>query len=230
VEKTREALLDRYHQAHEITFAVAGISDPECQAKAQDLLAGTKRTLALLQQGFIPLDEAEFYPEGAKYCDLASRQVRAVDPLTPGWHSRGALVNFYQANLRALERGVPMTRIFVASHEELTDPEVQKVLLSQFQDGIEVRIAFRDELPTASDISGRDTNSSCNFAIYDDQAVTEVFAQPGKYFGRKTSQPQEVAKYQRLFHLIEHNSHVIEVAEGRLIVAGEVIPPYALAS
>lgn len=230
VEKTREVLLDRYHQAHEITFAVASISDPECQAKAQDLLAGTKRTLALLQQGFIPLDEAEFYPEGAKYCDLANRQVRAVDPLTPGWHSRGALVNFYQANLRALERGVPMTRIFVASHEELTDPEVQKVLLSQFQDGIEVRIAFRDELPTASDISGRDTNSSCNFAIYDDQAVTEVFAQPGKYFGRKTSQPQEVAKYQRLFHLIEHNSHVIEVAEGRLIVAGEVIPPYALAS
>ena len=187
VEKTREELLDRYHQAHEITFAVAGISDPECQLRAQD-------------------------------------------PLTPGRHSRGTLVNFCQANLRARERGVPITRIFVAGREELADPEVQKVLLGQSQDGIEVRIAFRDELPTASDISGRDTNSSCNFAIYDDQAVTEVFAQPGKYFGRKISQPAEVAKYQRLYHLIEHSSHAIETEEGRLIVAGEVIPPYALAS
>jgi len=78
-----------------------------------------------------------------------------VDPITSGWLTRGVLVNFYQANLRALERGVAITRIFVTSREELAEPDIQKVLFGQYNDGIEVRIAFRDELPSASVISGR---------------------------------------------------------------------------
>ena len=32
LEKTRHELTDQYHQAHELTFALAQISDPECQA------------------------------------------------------------------------------------------------------------------------------------------------------------------------------------------------------
>ena len=107
MEKTRHELIGQYHQAHEVTFAIAQISDAECRTKAEAMLSGIKRTIMLLQHGFIPLDETEFYLEGAKCSDLASRRQKAVDPMTHGWHTRGALDNFYQSNLRALERGEP---------------------------------------------------------------------------------------------------------------------------
>lgn len=223
IEKTREGLLEQYHHAHELTFALAQVSDPECQAKAHEIMAGAKRTISLLQQGYIPLDENEFYLEGAKCSDQATRQIKAVDPLTIGWGTRGALLNFYQANLRALDRGVKISRIFVVSREELSDPEAQKVLLTQYRDDIDVRIAYRDELPTASDISGRDTNSSFDFAIYDDRVATDVFVQPGKYFGRKNSEPAQVGKYLHLYDLIEHSSHAITVEDERVVLAADIL-------
>jgi hypothetical protein len=224
LEQTREILLDQYHQAHELTFAVARMTDPECQAKAHVVVAGVKRTLALLQQGYIPLDETEFYMKGAKYSDESAHRIKAVDPITAGWDSRGAILNFYQANLRAVERGARFTRVFVVNREDLADAEVQKVLLTQLRDGIEVRIAYRDELPAAGDISGRDTASSFDFAIYDDLVATEVFSQPGKYFGRKTRVPGLVADYQRLFDLIEHSSHTLAIDEERVILAADILP------
>ena len=224
IEKTREGLLDQYHHAHEVTFAIARINDPECQIKAHELMASTMRTVSLLQQGYIPMDETEFYLEGAKQMEQAVHHTKAVDPLTTGWDSRGVLLNFYQANLRALERGAKITRIFVANREAIIEPEVQKVLLAQYNDNIDVRIAFRDELPSASDISNRDTNSSFDFAVYDDRVVTDVFSQPGKYFGRKTNQPAEVAKYLHLFDLIEHSAHAVTLEEDKIILAGDIIP------
>jgi hypothetical protein len=224
LEKTRHVLVDQYHQAHELTFALAQISDPECQLRAQDLLAGSKRTISLLQQGFIPLDETEFYLEGAKCSDMAQHRIKAVDPITAGWLSRGALVNFYQSNLRALDRGVAITRIFVMNREELTDPDVQKILLTQYADDIDVRIAFRDELPTtANNHSGRDTNSSYDFAIYDDTVSTEVFPHTGIYFGRKTAQTVNVERYQRLYELIEHSAHAVVMEDEQILLASDVI-------
>lgn len=227
VGKTREELAALYLQAHEIPAALARISDGECQAKAQELVAGTMKNIALLQQGYIPLDEIEFYHEGARLSNQATARIKAVDPLSPGWLSRGALLNFYQANLRALDRGVKITRIFVTSREGLADPEVQKVLLAQHLDDIDVRLAFREELPSTVDISGRDTNSSFDFAVYDDRAVTDVFAQAGKYYGRKCSQPAEVAKYLHLFELLEHSAHPVTVEDDRIVPSSELL---ALAS
>jgi len=222
IEQTREKLIDQYDHAHEINFTIAQMTDPECRNKAHEIMAGAKRTLALLLQGYVPLDETEFYMKGTKYIDESHRRVKAVDPVTVGWDSRGALLNYYQANLRALERGVLVTRIFVLNREELTDAEVQKGLLHQLRDGIEVRIVYRDELPTASDISGRDTASSYDFAIYDDKVATEVFSQPGKYFGRKTREPDLVGNYQRLFDLIEHGSHTVAEENDRVVLAADV--------
>ena len=223
IEQTREKLIDQYEHAHEITFTIARMTDPECRAKAHEIVAGAKRTLALLVQGYVPLDETEFYMKGTKYMDESHRRVKAVDPVTVGWDSRGALLNYYQANVRALERGVQVTRIFVLNREELADAEVQKVLLLQLRDGIEVRIAHRDELPTASDICGRDTDSSFDFAIYDDKVATEVFSQQGKYFGRKTRESALVGNYQCLFDLIEHGSHTVAVEDDRVVLAADIV-------
>jgi hypothetical protein len=222
IGKSRGELMHQYNQVHEIPFALAQITDPECQGKAQELLAGTRRTLSLLEKGFIPMEEAEFYLEGAKQSDGAVQTIRAVDPLTVGWLTRGALINFYAANLRALSREVAITRIFVTGRAEIEDPEVGKVLMTQLRDGIDVRIAFREELPAASDFSGRDTSCSCDFAIYDDQAVTDVFAQPGKFYGRKTTRQAEVARYLHLYHLIEHGAHSVTEEDGRIVISSEI--------
>lgn len=224
IEQTREKLIDQYDHAHEIPFAIARMTDPECRNKAHEILAATQRTLALLSQGYLPLDETEFYMKGTKYFDESCHHVKVVDPVTVGWDTRGSLLNYYLANLRALARGVRITRIFVLSREEMTDAEVQKVLLQQLRDGIEVRIAHREELPSPSDISGRDTASSFDFAIYDDKVATEVFSQPGKYFGRKTREPVLVGNYQRLFELVEHSSHIIAVEDNQVIIAADSLP------
>jgi len=224
IEQAREKLTDQYDHAHEITFAIARMTDPECRNKAHEIVAGAQRTLGLLLQGYVPLDETEFYMKGTKYLDESRRRVKAVDPVTVGWDSRGALLNYYQGNVRALERGVAVTRIFVLNREELANEEVQKVLQLQMRAGIDVRIAYRDELPTPSDISGRDTVGSFDFAIYDDTVATEVFSQPGKYFGRKTREPALVANYQRLFDLIEHGSHSVALAEDHVVLAADLLP------
>jgi len=224
LEKTRHELSEQYHQAHELTFALAQISDPECQQRANELLAGNKRTIAMLQQGYIPLDENEFYLEGAKCSDMAQKRIKAVDPITSGWLSRGVLLNFYQSNLRALDRGVAITRIFVMGREELNETEIQKILANQFVDDIDVRIAFREELPsTASNLGGRDTTSSFDFAVYDDQTATEVFPQSGIYFGKKTSQAGNVEHYQRLYELIEHSSHAVVMEGEQVILATDLL-------
>lgn len=221
-EKTRHDLIGQYYQAHEVVFAIARINDAECRNKAEEMLSGIKRTIVQLQLGFIPLNETEFYLEGAKCSDTTIRSLKTVDPITR--HTRGALVNYYQSNLRALERGVSITRIFVMSREELDDPESQKIILTQHRDGIEVRIAFRDELPAASSTtSGRDTNSSFDFAIYDDLTATEVFPQSGTYFGRKTSQSVNVDKFLKFYELVEHCSNTIAVENERILLASSLL-------
>jgi len=224
IEKSREELIELYHQAHELTFAIVRISDPECQSKAQELLASTMGTISLLQQGYIPMDEVEFYLEGAKQMEHAVNHVKTTDRITTEWDSRGVLHNFYQANLRAIERGVRITRIFVIDRENLAEPDFQKVLITQCSGGIDVRVAFHEELPSATDITSRNTDSSFDFAIYDDRVITDVFSKSGKYFGRKTSAPVEVAKYLHLYELVEHSAYAVTLDDDKVILAGEAIP------
>ena len=220
-----DRLSREYHNAHELTFMIAQIGDPECQIKAQELVASTKKDLSLLQHGLIPLDETEFYLAAAKALDQASHHVKAVDPLTDGWETRGALVNFYQANLRALERKTWITRVFVLRRDQLQEPETQKVLLSQLRDGIDVRVAHREELPSNTDAGSWANNCSFDFALYDDRVVTDVYPRPGTYYGIKTCQPKELSKYHHLYDLIEHNSHGVAMNDGVVVLAGGINNP-----
>lgn len=218
IGKVREFLDRRYQMAHEITFALAAVDDPECQAKARELCAQTMRTIRLLQQGSIPLDVTEFYLEGAKCSDQAHRQIMSVDPLTSGWDKRDALINLLRANLHARDRGVGITRIFIASRGDLADPEAQQALLNQIKGGIDVRIAWREDLPASVVASGGDIESSLDFAVYDERVVLDVFVRPGKYYGLKTARPEKVATYLNLFELIRHCAHAAIEKDGELVV------------
>ena len=217
IEKVREYLDQRYQMAHEITFALAAVDDPECQMKGRELCAQTMRSIRLLQQGSIPLDETEFYHEGAKCSDQALRQINSVDPLTAGWDKRDALLNLLQANLHARERGVGITRIFIANRGDLADPVAQRTLLNQIKAGIDVRVAWREDLP-ASVVGGGDIESSLDFAVYDDRLVLDVFVRPGKYYGYKSVNPEKLAKYVNLFGLIKHSAHAATEKDGELVV------------
>jgi hypothetical protein len=223
VEKTRETLVDQYNQAHEITFAIANINDPDCQTKAHEIMASTKRTLSLLQQGRMPLDETEFYLEVTRCSDQTNRTIRTVDPLTTEWITRGSLVNLYQANLRSLEGNIKITRIFVTESDDLTHQDIQSVLHGQFKDGVDIRIAYRKDLPASSDIGGFEGNYSFNFTIHDDNIVTDVIEQSSKYFGMKTREPSLVAKYLHLFDLIEHVAHTVVLENGMIVPATQTI-------
>jgi hypothetical protein len=126
-------------------------------------------------------------------------------------------VNLYQGNLRSLERGTKIMRIFVTDFEDATTQDIQSVLRCQFEDGVDIRIAYRRDLPVTSDMGGFEGNPSFNFTIHDDQIVTDVISQSSKYFGMKTKEPSLVGKYVHLFDLIEHVAHAV-VLENDMVV------------
>lgn len=204
IVRSKRMLANLHHSGYEISEALAAIAEPACREKSRELLKDFKQNLSLLERGYLLLNEAEFYLEGSQALQQTTRHVRAVDPLLVDWDSRGALLNYYQANLSALERGVKITRIFVISRRDCLNQSVQNVLQQQSAAGIKVRIAFREALPLKS---GEGYKNSLDFAVYNDTVVTDREQGNAYYFGTKTHQKSEVEKYIRLFDLINHHSH-----------------------
>jgi hypothetical protein len=206
VKTTQRQLMAVYEGDHGISQALATISDSECQDKSHELLTDFKRHLTQLQQGYLLLNQSEFYLEGVKALEQSTQLVKAVDPLQVDWDSRGSLVNYYQANLNALKRQVKIIRIFVMNRRELENPNVLQTLQQQLGDGVEVRIAYLEDLQSKGS-----TVDSLDFAIYDDQIVTDRNPPNSHYFGKRTTQTTEIEKYQRLFNVIEHHSQPFQV-------------------
>lgn len=213
----REGLADEYRRSHWIALQLSRIRDNDCQEKAREFLVELRKNFAMLEQGHIPLDETELLLEAARNMDQAVGTVKAVNPLNSGWATRGPLVRYYDSNRRAAGRGVAITRIFVMRHEQLEETEVQQLLLNHLNDGIGVRIVFREELPAGGE-GGWAAETSFNFVIFDERLVLDVRKTQGPYYGTRTRVPAEVAKYRRLYDLIDHNSQKA-VREGDRIVA-----------
>lgn len=224
IARSRDLVLARYQSSHSLLTALSLIEDRECQERAHGLLVTTERTLELLRKGYVPLDETEFYLAGAEAMAQSQHKVQAVDPLTLGWDSKGALRNYYLANLRALERGVRITRVFVIRHAELAEPTTQRVLQTQLASGIDVHLAFVEELNVRAGEGGAwPPQASWDFAVYDGRSVTERVGPSGSHFGHKTQRASEVARYRRLFEIIAHNAHPVILQEGRVAPAALAI-------
>lgn len=206
ISHTHESLLNHYKFVYDISAAMLQFKDPEFDRKAGEILVTTKKSLSLLKEGYMPLNESELYLEATKAIKKADSRVKTVDPFIIEWNSRGSLLNYYQVNLEARKRGTHITRIFVINHWDLTDPAVQNVLHSQFQDNIDIRIVYREYLPTG--------NWSFDFVIVNDSIVIDRSSGQVNYAGYKTSVPSEVKKYLHLFDIIEHNSHPILIENG----------------
>jgi hypothetical protein len=214
----REKMLDEYREFHDLPDAMRKIEDPECQLKARQIVGRVARNMSLLQKGYIPMDETEFMMEATKAADAARNELKAVNPLTPGWDTRGVIIKYYQANKRALERGVKISRTFVLRREQLPDPEVQKMLRTHYEDGIEVKVVYRDELPAGGE-AGWAKDCSFNFGMFDSQLVMDVSA-PAPYYGVKTTQRPELLRYQRLLDLVDHASHTVSLRGDEIVQGG----------
>lgn len=217
VIEIRERLLEEYREFHELPDALRRIEDPECLLKAREIISRITRNMFLLERGFIPMDETEFMMEATKAADAAQRSLKSVNPLTPGWDSRGAIIKYYLSNKRAVERGVKVTRTFVMRREQLPDPEVQKMLRTHYEDGIEVKVAYREELPAGGE-AGWAKDCSFNFGMYDDRLVVDVSA-PAPYFGVKTSHRAELARYHHMLALVDHAAHPVTLRDREIVQA-----------
>ena len=215
IGEIREKLLEEYREFHELPDALRRIEDPECLKKAREIVARITRNMSLLQRGFIPMDETEFMMEATKAADAAHRTLKSVNPLTPGWDTKGSIIKYYQSNLRALERGVKVSRIFVLRRDQLIEPEVQKILRTHYEDGIEVKVAYRDELPVGGEV-GWAKDCSYNFGVYDDRLVVDVSA-PAPYYGVRTSQRAELIRYLRMLDLMDHASHAVTLRDEEVV-------------
>jgi hypothetical protein len=213
----RERLVEEYREFHELPDVMRRIEDPECLQKAREIIARITRNMSLLQRGFIPMDETEFMLEATKAADATQQTLKSVNPLTPGWNTVGAIIKYYQANKRALERGVRITRTFVLRRDQLNETDVQKMLRTHYEDGIEVKVVYREELPTGGE-AGWAKNCSFNFGMYDDRLVVDVSA-PAPYYGVRTSQPVELVRYLRMLDLVDHASHAVTLNENVIIQA-----------
>ena len=213
----RERMLEEYREFHELPDAMRRIEDPECLQKAREIIARITRNMSLLQRGFIPMDETEFMLEATKEADATQRTLKSVNPLTPGWDTRGTIIKYYQANKRALERGVKITRTFALRRDQLSEAEVQKLLRTHYEDGIEVKLVYRDELPAGGE-AGWAKDCSFNFAVFDNRLVVDVSA-PAPYYGVRTSQPGELVRYLRMLDLVDHASHAVTLRENEIIHA-----------
>ena len=215
--KIREKLLYEYREFHELPDALRKIDDPECHKKAREIIARITRNMSLLQRGFIPMDETEFMLEATKAADATEHTLKSVNPLTPGWDTRGAIIKYYQSNKRAVERGVKVTRTFVLRREQLHESEAQRMLRTHYEDGIEVKVAYREELTTGGEV-GWTKDCSFNFGVYDDKFVVDVSA-PAPYYGIRTSQRVEVGRYLQILDLVEHAAHAVYLHDNEIVQA-----------
>jgi hypothetical protein len=213
----REKILDDYREFHELPAALHRIDDPDCLAKARQIIDRVTRNMTLLQRGFIPLEETEFMMEATRAAAATEKTIKSVNPLTPGWDTRGSIIRYYQANKQAVTRGVKVTRIFVLWHSQLTEGPVQKMLRTHYQDGIEVRVILRDELPACGEV-GWAKDCSYSFGIFDERMVVDISA-PIPYFGVKTTQRDELFRYLHLFELVDHASHPVALNDDRIVQA-----------
>ena len=204
IMKAQHVLKNFDQSSKDITDVLSAINDPECQLKSGELLRVFKNNLEMLKHNYLLLTEAEFHLEVAKALEQTQHCLKAVVSIQVNEDSQGALFNYYEATLQAMTRGVQITKIFVTRRQELLNRNIQKILYKLHQDGMDVRIAYLEDLQWLSD----DINvHTLNFAIYNDGLITDRASNKSNYFGKRTTNPAEIDKYIGFFDLISVHSH-----------------------
>ncbi|NOS88420.1 MAG: hypothetical protein HOP34_07725 [Methylococcaceae bacterium] len=182
----------------DIKQIMADIHDPECQLKSRELLKDFKRHLELLRRGYLLLNAAEFRGEVTKALQQTTHSLKTVGSLEPENEF------YFTDELAALASGIAITRIFVASRQQLLNRAVQAKLCKHHQAGVKVLICYAEDLPErVSEIAV----SLPHFAIYNESLITDHATGSSHYFGKRTASAVEVKKYAQVFELIKAHAH-----------------------
>jgi hypothetical protein len=171
----REALKDDFllsitRQIVEGYERILTIGDDFFLDRAQDLLSECAADITKLRTGYMEVEREETLYlmsriKGAKRSVFATSFVKAI-----GFWKSGGGREYFQENLKAIGRGVRITRVFIVENEgELTE-EVAELIGAQVEGGVDTKIAFARNL--SADLLH-------DFAIFDEEYVHYLDLIPG---------------------------------------------------
>lgn len=170
--------------------------------RAEHSIVECRNTMYGMAEGHLTVEPRSAFSFGEVMMDNVKNSYKhvAASPDIAYWRKTYAQKGTI-AKISAIERGVKVTRIFVQKLETLK--EIVDVLKMQSSNGIQVYVAFQDELPK---------NLCYDYVIADDSAAAQmVTSANGEYRQQAiTIDPIEVENLVKSFELTLHHSRKLE--------------------
>ncbi len=198
----------------EIYQRLSRISDHKSRDIALKTIEKCKSDLKDIEKGELKLEREEFYRYIINSVDSAKKHVAAIHVALDEqgmfiWKKDPAIMKYYQANKRAVKRGVTIERIFVLKRELLIsfqnrelNQNIVEVMQEQINDGIAVEIKLID----SPDDMIRE------FMIYDgDEVQTNFIRLEGKYHGLHVNRNKAVVEeHKQYFERLKPSSQSLD--------------------
>jgi len=190
--------------ARPLDSLMSQLHDPGIVSKGRNFMTMTESVLKMLSEGTVPLTESEYYFEASQSLSVCKKVVRAVNSVEiADWLGKAQKKNYYRNQILACQSGISIRRIFVLRPLDLSNAEILMTIQHQVQDGIDVRIAMWDDLR----LSGAEqVEMPVNFVLFDEGAL--ILRNPlfGIYYGKKISSGSEIARYKRIYEILEQHA------------------------
>lgn len=193
---------------HPLDSLMDQLSDPESTSKGRSFMAMTESLLKMLSEGAVPLTEGEYYYEASQSLTSCKKEIRAVNSIEiADWMGKVQKENYYRDQVRARESGLAIRRIFVIRPQNLLNEDILLTVRHQLADGIDVRIAMWDDLH----LSGAEqVEMPINFVLFDEGPLIHRSPLFGIYYGKKVSSRTEVARFNRIYKILEQHAQLPE--------------------
>lgn len=197
-----------FMSAHPLNALMDQLHDPAAAAKGRSFMAMTESLLKMLSEGAIPLTEGEYYYEASQSLSYCKKEIRAVNSIEiADWMGKVQKENYYRNQVLARQSGISIRRIFVLRPLDLLNAEILLTIRHQLEDGIDVRIAMWDDLH----ISGTEqVEMPINFVLFDEGPLIQRSPLFGIYYGKKVSSTTEVARFKRIYEILEQHARLPE--------------------
>lgn len=173
----KRELQSRLDERIEIYRLAENIEDEELRERGNVLIRECKYGLEQLTKGTFTGGISDVIGQAIIRMTKAKTRVQATHlvanlELLHAWDHVPGYVNYYEANLAAIKRGVEIERIFIIDKDLMSDPSTGKltdekglkILKQQSRDGIDVTVTWKHDLPNADLLE--------DFIIFDSSVIT----------------------------------------------------------
>lgn len=209
----KKEILSVLNERIEIYSLLQKINDDELRRMAINCIDECRNNLENLAQGSFTGGVSEIFDHGILRIKNINNSIQAthVVPTLSCLHifnTQPSVINYYNANIEAIKRGVKIERIFIIDEEvffdsdkNIVDIEALKIIKKQIDDGIDVTIALKKDIPE-SDLME-------DFIIFDNSIVQiEKTGTANIYDGvTVTKIPKDIKLYQSKFRALRLNGH-----------------------